>query len=118
MAWCPSDDNRPAHAVDLSQDGIDRGDGGFRVPRRRCIFDFDRKAPERRGHDHRKTGIEERRLKDRPALEAHLVAHGYKGAVKERILRTVMPFARARKRGRIKGPGRPGTRTDEPDFGG
>ncbi len=63
-------------------------------------------------------GIEERLLKSREDLEAHLVAQGTGAADRARLLATVAPFMRARAKGKIKPPGHPGTRTDSPDVRG
>jgi hypothetical protein len=64
-------------------------------------------------------GIEEGVLKDRAAIEAHVEEHLHAtGAVRDRIVRAVMPFAEAHARGPIAGPGKLQARTDTPNTVG
>ncbi len=65
-------------------------------------------------------GIQERVLRTARQIRLHLAGRGVEGADAERIVETVLPFARAmtRYKGQLREPGHPGVRTDEPDFGG
>ena len=63
-------------------------------------------------------GITEGKLTTKRRIEKHLQAQELPEADIERLISTVWPFASAFKRGTIKEPGYPGTRTDEPDMHG